>query len=221
VLQLEEVAGGTAERDALREELRGLAFGSSETLDGNAADLEAEAARHAGAAEAATIDLAVVGLDEDGGVALDAPPARLASGVRLVTLPAGQRALTVGLGTLYRARELLVLATGEQTAPALRAMLEEPPGPASPASLLREHPRITVICDRAAARLLAPRPLCGSGRALVVLGHREPGRSAEHRISFESRARLRHARRLAAARPFRAAVLTGTARPEDCPRLSR
>ena len=39
-------------------------------------------------------------------------------------------ALTVGLGTLYRARELIVLATGAQTAPALRAMLEEPPGPA-------------------------------------------------------------------------------------------
>ena len=44
---------------------------------------------------------------------------------------------------------------------------------------------------------------------LVVLGHREPGISAEHRISFESRARLRHARRLAARTPYRAAILTG------------
>jgi glucosamine-6-phosphate deaminase len=209
VLQLEEVAGGTAERDALREELRGVAFAAWETLDGNAADLEAEAARHAGAVEAADIDLAVVGLDEDGGVALDAPPARLASGVRLVRLASGRQALTVGLGTLFRARELIVLATGSRTAPALRAMLEDTPGPASPASLLREHPRITVICERAAAGHLIPRPQHRSDRALVVLGHREPGISAEHRISFESRARLRHARRLAERSPFRAAVLTG------------
>ena len=65
----------------------------------------------------APIDLAVLGLGEDGHVALDEPPARLASGVRVVTLPGGGRALTVGLGTLYRARELILLATGEASRP--------------------------------------------------------------------------------------------------------
>jgi uncharacterized SAM-binding protein YcdF (DUF218 family) len=49
----------------------------------------------------------------------------------------------------------------------------------------------------------------GSDRVLIVLGHREPGISAEHRISRESRARLRHARRLAERHPVRAVVLTG------------
>ena len=45
---------------------------------------------------------------------------------------------------------------------------------------------------------------------LVVLGHREPGISAEHRISAESRARLRHARASRrAGTPVRAAILTG------------
>jgi uncharacterized SAM-binding protein YcdF (DUF218 family) len=117
--------------------------------------------------------------------------------------------VTVGLGTLYRARELLVLAEGEPVAAALRAMLEDPVGPASPASLLRDHPRLTVLCDRAAAARLAPRPQYRSARALVVLGHREPGISVEHRISHESRARLRHARELAERIPVRAVVLTG------------
>jgi DUF218 domain len=42
-----------------------------------------------------------------------------------------------------------------------------------------------------------------------VLGHREPGISVEHRISHESRARLRHARELAERKPVRAVVLTG------------
>src|SRR5207342_2479218 len=88
------------------------------------------------------------------------------------------RALTTGLGTLYRARELIVLVTGAVKAPALRAMLEDPVGPACPASLLRDHPRLTVICDRDAARLLTPRPEWTSDRVLVVLGHREPGISA-------------------------------------------
>jgi uncharacterized SAM-binding protein YcdF (DUF218 family) len=43
----------------------------------------------------------------------------------------------------------------------------------------------------------------------VVLGHREPGISAEHRISDESRARLRRAARLLARHPVRAAILSG------------
>jgi len=206
VLQLE--AHGTS-TDRLRRELSGIRLGSLSTIDLGARDLDAEAARHAALVEAARLDLAVVGLDDDGGVALDAPPGEHASGVRVVSLPDRSRALTVGLGTLYRARELLVLASGERAAPALRAMLEAPAGPASPASLLRDHPRLTVICDRGAARLLTPRPQYISDRLLVVLGHREPGISPEHRISYESRARLRHARRLAERNPYRAAILTG------------
>jgi glucosamine-6-phosphate deaminase len=209
VLQLEEPAGARAEREALHRELHGIPFGGMELLDGLAADLPAEALRHAAAIDSGPVDLAVVGLDEDGGVALDAPPATHASGVRVVDLTDGRRALTVGLGTLYRARELLILATGAAVAPALRAMLEEAPGPATPASLLRDHPRLTIVCDRLAAAQLTPRPQYSSDTAVIVLGHREPGRSAEHRISFESRARLRHARRLAERSPLRAAILTG------------
>jgi glucosamine-6-phosphate deaminase len=195
--------------DELRAQVRGIAFAALHTIDDAAADLGAEAARHAAVVEAAPLDVAVVGLDEDGGVALDAPPARRAGGVRVVTAPGGEPALTVGLGTLYRARELIVLATGEATATALRAMVETSPAAGCPASLLADHPRLTVIADRAAASLLTPRPAYASRRVLIVLGHREPGISPEHRISYESRARLRHARRLARRRPFRAAILTG------------
>ncbi|HEX6026427.1 MAG TPA: ElyC/SanA/YdcF family protein [Solirubrobacter sp.] len=195
--------------DDLRTELRGITFAALHTIDDAAADLDAEAARHAAVVERAPLDLAVVGLDEDGGVAFDAPPALHAGGVRVVTGPGGEPALTVGLGTLYRARELIVIAIGQATAPALRTMLEAPPGSSTPASLLTDHPRLTVIADRAAASLLTPRPIYASDQVLVVLGHREPGISPEHRISFESRARLRHARRLARRQPFRAAILTG------------
>jgi glucosamine-6-phosphate deaminase len=230
VLQLDEYAGLAPEDPRsfaaqLREQLDGVALRELRTLDGAAPDLGAEAERHAAALDEAPVDLAVLGLGRDGHVAFDEPPARLASGVLCVRLTeetradaaaafggAGnvpEQALTTGLGNLYRARELLLLVTGEAKAEALRAMLEGPAGPACPASLLRDHPRLTLICDRAAAARLRPRAAYASDRVLVVLGHREPGISPEHRISFESRARLRHARRIASRTPVRAVVLTG------------
>lgn len=230
MLQLDEFAGlGPADPRSLGarlcEQLRGIPLAAVHRLDGSALDLAAEAARHEAVLEAAPIDLAVLGLGRDGHVAMDEPPARFASGVRIVEPAADTRldaasafgdvarvpvrALTVGLGTLYRVRELIVLATGADRAPALRAMLEEPVGADCPASLLRDHPRLTVICDREAASLLTPRPEFTSGHVLVVLGHREPGISPEHRISAESRARLRRALDIARRTPVRAAVLTG------------
>lgn len=230
VLQLDEYAGIAPDDPRsfafqLCAALDGVPLGVLATIDGAAPDPAAEAARHEAAVEAAPIDLAVLGLGRDGHVAFDEPPARLASGVRLVALAPETRAdattafgaldrvpveaLTVGLGTLVRVRELILLVTGAAKAHALRATLEEPVSADCPASLLRDHPRLTVICDRDAAAMLTPRRQFTSDRVLVVLGHRDPGISPEHRISFQSRARLRLARRLAERSPVRAAVLTG------------
>jgi glucosamine-6-phosphate deaminase len=230
VIQLDEYAGvGRSDERSFAAELvrllAGIPLAALHLIDGAAPDLGAEAARHEAVQEAATIDLAVLGLGRDGHVAFDEPPARVASGVRLVELapetradaaaafggaasvPAG--ALTTGLGTLYRARELILLVTGAAKAEALAAMLEGPVGPGCPASLLRDHPRLTVIADRAAVGRMAPRAGWDSERVLVVLGHRDPGISPEHRISSESRARLRRALAIARRSPVRAVVLTG------------
>ena len=111
--------------------------------------------------------------------------------------------------TLRATREILVLVTGEEKARPLQAMLEGPVGPDAPASFLREHACMTVLCDRAAAGLLQPVASRGSDHVAVVLGHREPGRSPEHRISAHSRARLRRADRLCDQTPIRAVLLTG------------
>ena len=115
-------------------------------------------------------------------------------------------------GTLADARELLVLASGAEQATALRVMLEGEQSPECPASLLRGHPRLTVLCDAAAAKLLTPREGWSSDRMLVVLGHREPSISPEHRISEESHARLRRAERECRHDPPRAVILTGYTR---------
>jgi glucosamine-6-phosphate deaminase len=222
VLALDEhvglAPGDARSRSAvLAHELRGIRLRGCHRLDGSAADLAAECARHEALLGEAPLDLAVLGLGADGHVAFDEPGSRLDEPTRVVRLTDATRlelgddvpdqAITVGLASLLTARELLVLATGSSRAAALRAMLLDAPGAASPASLLRAHPRMTVVCDRsAAAELPAHR---GGHHVCVVLGHREPSISAEHRISHESLGRLHRAEWIARRRPTLAAVLTG------------
>jgi hypothetical protein len=88
-------------------------------------------------------------------------------------------------------------------------MLEGPPDPDVPASLLRDHPCLTVICDAEAAALLSPAAGRASDSVVVVLGHREPGGTPAHRISSHSRARLFRAEEACLEEPVRAAILTG------------
>lgn len=209
----------------LDREIGPLGFGVREGLNGAAADPEAEVARYQAVLDAAPIDLAVLGIGRDAHVAFDEPGTRRDSGVHAVALDpstiaanaaafGGERdvprdALTTGLATLRRAREVLVLATGRGKADAVRAMLEAPVDPHAPASLLRDHPCLTVLCDRAAAERLAPSRHRSSDRVAIVLGHREPGVSAEHRISEHSHVRLRRAEALCFQEDVRAVVLTG------------
>jgi glucosamine-6-phosphate deaminase len=221
VLQLDEYAGfgpddPRSRAAALAHELRGIPLGALRRLDGGAGDLAAECARHQALLDEAPLDLAVLGLGEDGHVAFDEPGSRLDEPTRVVGLTtrtraeedrAPERALTVGLGSLLAARELLLVATGAARAPALRAALMDPPSAAIPASLLRAHPRLTVLCDRSAASRLPPHR--GGHHVCVVLGHREPSISVEHRISHESLGRLHRAEWVAHRRPTLAAVLTG------------
>ena len=94
-------------------------------------------------------------------------------------------------------------------------MLEGPSEPDVPASLLRDHPRLTVLCDRDAATRLAPRGNRDSDHVAIVLGHREPGVSAEHRISAHSRARLTRAARRTRETAIRDVILFPALRPRE------
>jgi glucosamine-6-phosphate deaminase len=233
LFQLDEYLGlgATDERSYrafLARELRCLSFRAFHELDGTAVDPESECARHQGLLDQAPIGLVVLGLGRDGHVAFDEPGSSAAAGTRRVRLHETTRAdaaadfgglekvpreaLTVGLRTIAGARELLMLVSGRAKAEALREMFEGEQSPACPASLLRDHPRLTVICDSDAAGLLRARRNWSSDRALVVLGHREPTISPEHRISDESRARLRRAEHECGRDPPRAVILTGYTR---------
>jgi glucosamine-6-phosphate deaminase len=233
LLQLDEYLGFGPDDERsyhayLRRELRGIPLGAFHGLDGSAADPAAECARHQALLDEVPIDLVVLGIGRDGHVAFDEPGSPPDAGARRVELHPTTRedaaaelggldrvpreALTVGLRTLRAAREIVLLASGEAKAAAMRAMLEDEPGPACPASLLRDHPRLTIVCDRPAAALLRPRAGWSSDRAVVVLGHREPGVSPEHRISEESRQRVGRAVDECRREPPRAVILTGYTR---------
>jgi len=135
--------------------------------DGSAPDLEADCRRYEQAiAAAGGIDLAVLGVGVDGHVAYNMPgPVTLATHV--TRLPDGLaaslglppaswplRALTMGLGTLRAARAVVVLATGESKATAVRALVHGPEDPQWPCSFLGRHPDLQLLADRGAASSL-------------------------------------------------------------------
>jgi galactosamine-6-phosphate isomerase len=114
------------------------------------------------------LDLCVLGLGTNGhllmnepGPALDPAPhvARLAPSTRRHSMLASTRVppargLTVGLGDILRAREVLLLISGSHKAAAFREMLARRVSTRCPASFLWLHPAATVHCDREAGRAL-------------------------------------------------------------------
>ena len=60
--------------------------------------------------------------------------------------------LTQGLGTILRARHLLLVATGAAKADAVAAAVEGPLTASCPASVLQLHPHATVLLDPAPPR---------------------------------------------------------------------
>ena len=131
-----------------------------------AGDRYEEALRAAGG-----VDLQVLGIGTDGHLAFNEPGSSLASTTRLKTLAEQTRqdnarffdsvddvplhVLTQGLGTILRARHLLLVASGEAKAEAVAAAVEGPLSASCPGSVLQLHPHVTVLLDAAAAGGLA------------------------------------------------------------------
>ena len=137
-------------------------------LNGNAADLEAECADYERRIEAAGgIDLFMGGVGEDGHLAFNEPFSSLSSRTRIKTLTQDtiivnsrffdndvtkvpKLALTVGVGTVLSAREVIVLAVGHKKARALHHAIEESVSHAWTLSALQNHPKGIIVCDEAA-----------------------------------------------------------------------
>lgn len=116
------------------------------------------------------IDLQILGVGTVGHIGFNEPGSSLASLTRVKTLAVQTRqdnarffnsldevpihAITQGLGTILRARHLVLLAFGEGKAAAIAAGVEGPVSSAHPSSVIQLHPRATVVLDEAAASQL-------------------------------------------------------------------
>ncbi len=138
-------------------------------LDGRARDPEAECERfEAAIAAAGGIDLLLVGLGLNGHVGFNEPGPQLVANTHRVKLAPPTRranaalfggdprkvpreALSMGIGTILRARRLIMLATGASKARVVRRLVEGPVTTWLPASFLQLHPNAEVILDEAAA----------------------------------------------------------------------
>lgn len=116
------------------------------------------------------VDIQLLGVGTDGHIGFNEPGSSLASVTRIKTLHSTtiadnarffdsadevpRHVLTQGLGTISRARHLLLLATGEKKAEAVAALAEGPVSAMCPASVLQLHPHATVVVDEAAASRL-------------------------------------------------------------------
>ena len=137
-------------------------------LNGNASDLEAECANYEMMIqEAGGIDLFIGGVGVDGHIAFNEPGSSLSSRTRQKTLTTETRmvnsrffgndmnkvpafALTVGVGTVMDAREVMVLVNGHAKARALQAAVEGGISQMFTISALQMHKHGIIVCDEAA-----------------------------------------------------------------------
>ena len=140
--------------------------------DGLASDVPAYCQRYEDAIRAAGgIDLQVLGIGTDGHIGFNEPSSSLASRTRIKTLTPRTRldnvasfgspenvpfhVITMGVGTIMDAREVVLLAFGAKKASAIAAAVEGPVTAMSPASILQMHPVAKCIVDESAAARLA------------------------------------------------------------------
>jgi glucosamine-6-phosphate deaminase len=137
--------------------------------NGLAPDLAEECRAYEEAIRAAGgIELFLGGVGSDGHIAFNEPGSSLASRTRVKTLTPETRkdnarffggdegkvpatALTVGVGTVMDAREVVIIVSGRDKAPALRAAVEGGVSHWCPLSCLQMHPRAVIVCDEDAA----------------------------------------------------------------------
>jgi glucosamine-6-phosphate deaminase len=143
-------------------------------LDGRAPDLKAECRRYEAAiADADGIDLQILGIGGNGHIGFNEPADGLCAHTHIAELEQKSReanaqlfggdrtavparALSMGMATILGARNIVLMATGQEKADAVHQMIEGLITPQVPASFLQVHPRVTVMLDESAAIRLKP-----------------------------------------------------------------
>jgi glucosamine-6-phosphate deaminase len=125
--------------------------------------------------DAGGIDIQILGVGANGHIAFNEPGSSLGSRTRVKTLSTKTRsdnarffqgldqvpqyAITMGVGTILEARELIMLASGPGKSEAIRTAVEGPLTAQCPASVVQLHRKAFIIVDKeAGAKLVGSYP---------------------------------------------------------------
>lgn len=132
--------------------------------DGSREDGEAVCAEYERQIEEnGSVDIQLLGIGRNGHIGFNEPADSFADVCHCVdlapsTIEANQRffekeedvpgqAYTMGIGTIMKAKKVLLIASGKNKAEALKELIEGEVTPKVPATILRFHPDVTVIAD--------------------------------------------------------------------------
>lgn len=140
-------------------------------LNGNAENAEYEAKAFDEAIEkAGGIDLQLLGIGTNGHIGFNEPSDKFTDGTFKVKLTDStvasnsiyfendsmpRYALTMGIGSIMKAKKIVLIAAGKNKAQAVKAAVEGEVSPHCPASVLQNHPDAVILLDKEAAGLLS------------------------------------------------------------------
>ena len=117
-----------------------------------------------------TVDLQVLGIGGNGHIGFNEPGTPFSSKTHVIDLKESTRqanarffnhidevpkqAITMGISTIMRSHEILLLASGEAKAEATYKLINGEMTEQLPATVLQQHPAVTIIVDKAAASML-------------------------------------------------------------------
>jgi len=112
------------------------------------------------------IDLQILGIGSNGHIGFNEPGTSFDSNTHLIELTPSTReanaryfssleevptkAITMGIATIMKSKEILLLISGENKGEALSQLLHGEVNESFPASVLGDHPYVTIIADKAA-----------------------------------------------------------------------
>ncbi|PLR82950.1 glucosamine-6-phosphate deaminase [Bacillus canaveralius] len=138
---------------------------------GTASDIKKEAKRYEKLIDSiGGVDLQILGIGENGHIGFNEPGTPFDTRTHIVELTESTRqansryfdeysevpkhAITMGIATILKSKEILLLASGEQKADAIYRMFEGAVSNDCPASVLRTHQNVIVIADEKAVSKL-------------------------------------------------------------------
>jgi len=112
------------------------------------------------------VDLQILGIGQNGHIAFNEPDENLIAvthltGLTQSTIEANSRffasadevpkqALTMGMGSILKAKKIVILANGANKSKAVAELLNDNITTSNPATMLKVHPDVTLICDKEA-----------------------------------------------------------------------